>query len=363
MANFIVRLNSIRHPKPRRLQRKHAVLLVLAVLIIHLGLLDLLPRWQRPNTPPETVPKALLTRQIEDRAAHTTSVIPAHPTKPATPRAAAPQDTDTPQDTAPPLARQALDDPSSDLTSPLALPARSASDVDLPPFKRQPEAADGAAQIASVKPPEPALLKYTVQGLAKQLSYYAWGELLWQANATHYEARLEIGAFLLGSRTQTSSGAIGAEGLMPERFIDSSRNAAPVLFQRDQNTLHFNANGSELPLLKGTQDRLSVVLQLSTLLAGEPERYPSGTMLSIPTVSQQDVEVWSLLVEKEESLALPYGTVLALKLSRVPRNPTDQRIEMWFAPSLNYLPVRLRLTNADGDQVDQQLKSLTKPSL
>ena len=352
-----MRLNSIRHPTPRRLQRKHVVLLVvLAVFIVHLGLLGLLPRWQRPDTSPQKAPQALLTRQIERPLAHTT--------RSTTPQAAAPhpvrQDTPPPADAQP--TRSDLGDSNNDFTSPLALPARTASAIDLPPFKSQPDAADSPSQTVAFKPPEPALLKYAVQGLVKQLSYYAWGELLWQPDASHYEARLEIGAFLLGSRTQTSSGAIGAEGLMPERFVDSGRNAAPVLFQRNKNVLHFNANGTDMPLLKGTQDRLSVVLQLSTLLAGDPERYPPGTMLSIPTVSQQDVEVWSLLVEKEESLSLPYGTVLALKLSRAPRDPTDQRIELWFAPSLNYLPVRLRLTNADGDQVDQQLKGLTKPS-
>jgi hypothetical protein len=31
---------------------------------------------------------------------------------------------------------------------------------------------------------------------------------------------------------------------------------------------------------------------------------------------------------------------------------------VWFAPALGYLPVRLRITNANGDTVDQLLRSV-----
>ena len=336
------------------------MLLVLAVLIAHLGVLGLLPQWHLHVTSSETTAPTLLTRRIE-RANPSTPRSPAsRHTQLATPPT--PQNS-TPNDTpeTPPLSNHDFNELTSDLTSPLTLPTHTASEVDLPPFKRPSDEAGQPAQPTAFKPPEAALLKFEVQGLVKQLRYSAWGELQWQPNGSRYEARLEIGAFLFGSRTQTSNGLIGQEGLMPERFVDNARNAAPVLFQRDRNVIRFNANGSELPLLSGTQDRLSLVLQLSTLLAGEPERYPPGTMLSIPTVSQQDAEVWPFMVEKEESLVLPYGTLPALKLSRVLRKPDDQRIELWFAPTLGYLPVRLRITNADGDQVDQRLKALGKP--
>ena len=58
---------------------------------------------------------------------------------------------------------------------------------------------------------------------------------------------------------------------------------------------------------------------------------------------------------------LPYGDLPSLKLNRNPRKEFDQRIELWLAPSLDYLPVRLRITNANGDSVDQLLRSLEKP--
>jgi hypothetical protein len=34
---------------------------------------------------------------------------------------------------------------------------------------------------------------------------------------------------------------------------------------------------------------------------------------------------------------------------------------VWYAPSLGYLPVRIRITEPSGDYVDQQLESLGPP--
>ena len=149
---------------------------------------------------------------------------------------------------------------------------------------------------------------------------------------------------------------------MPTRFGDKSRSELAAHFQREKGIISFSANSPDAPLLKGAQDRLSVVLQISSLLAGDPGRFPIGTMLSFQTVSQREAEVWNFLVEKDETLQLPYGDLQALKVHRKPRREFDQNIELWFAPALGYLPVRLRITNANGDVVDQVLRKAEKPS-
>jgi hypothetical protein len=43
---------------------------------------------------------------------------------------------------------------------------------------------------------------------------------------------------------------------------------------------------------------------------------------------------------------------------RHPRKEYDTRVELWLARTLDYLPARLRITQANGDVADQQLKSL-----
>jgi hypothetical protein len=36
-------------------------------------------------------------------------------------------------------------------------------------------------------------------------------------------------------------------------------------------------------------------------------------------------------------------------------------VEIWLAPALGYLPVRIRLTQDNGDYVDQQWRSSSAP--
>ena len=352
------RAQSSNSMSPIHLQRKHAVLLVASVLVLHLWLLAGTPMWFTPEPGEPLHPQAMVTRQIEVATPRAPQVpAPAQPTRP---KPAAAQSTDAPADTTQPAKPLNFDDFGSDLAAPVRLPPRSASGLDLPPHNRT--GSDGLTQATTFKAPESALLKYQVQGQAKGLNYWASAELTWQQDGQNYDSRLTVSAFLLGARTQTSKGTIGPEGLMPTRFGDKNRSELAAHFQRDKGIISFSANSPDAPLLKGAQDRLSVVIQIGSLLAGDPERFPLGTMLSFQTASQREAEVWHFLVDKEELLQLPFGEISAIKLNRKPRREFDQHIELWFAPTLGYLPVRLRITNANGDFVDQLLNKAEKPS-
>ena len=46
-----------------------------------------------------------------------------------------------------------------------------------------------------------------------------------------------------------------------------------------------------------------------------------------------------------------------LKLTRNPRKEFDIKVELWLAPGMDYVPVRLRLTQPNGDWLDQQWSS------
>ena len=347
-----------------------------AVLLVHLWLLSSSSLWLTPSAEQTLQTKAFVTRQIQLPPTPSTPA-PAKPlsapkAKPqakaedVTPTSAAtPADTNATNASDAPQGNQGNSNLASignqDLVSPIALPARVASGVDMPPYPRF--ASDGvpAGEASAFKIPASALLKYQVVGMSKQLNYSAWAEFSWQQDGQRYDSKLEVGAFLLGSRSQTSQGTLGAEGLMPQRFGDKYRSEVASHFQRDKGVISFSTNAPEVPLLKGAQDRLSVVMQIAALLSAEPERYPVGTMLSFQTAATRDAEVWLFLVEKFENLQLPYGDVPTIKINRKPRKEFDQTIELWFAPSIDYLPVRLRVTNANGDFVDQQLRKVERP--
>ena len=63
-------------------------------------------------------------------------------------------------------------------------------------------------------------------------------------------------------------------------------------------------------------------------------------------------------MDAAETLSLPVGPTAAVRLTRLPRQPYDQQVDLWFAPSLGYLPVRLRVTHPNGDVADQVLRRL-----
>ena len=351
-------------------------LVACAVLLVHVWLLASSNLWLTPSAEQTLQTQAFVTRQIQLPAAqNATASVKTKSTPPQKPQdkvdAEPPSATSTSADTGTALSSDATQIGNSnasvssianqDITAPVVLPARVASAVDMPPYPRFAGEGVPANEASAFKIPAPVFLKYQVLGMSKQMNYSAWAEFSWQHDGQRYDSKLEVGAFLLGSRSQTSQGTLGAEGLMPQRFGDKFRSEVASHFQRDKGVISFSTNAPEVPLLKGAQDRLSVVMQIAALLSADPERYPVGTMLSFQTVATRDAEVWLFLVEKSETLQLPYGDVSTIKVNRKPRKEFDQSIELWFAPSIDYLPVRLRVTNANGDFVDQQLRKVEKP--
>ncbi|MBV7430829.1 MULTISPECIES: DUF3108 domain-containing protein [unclassified Acidovorax] len=224
----------------------------------------------------------------------------------------------------------------------------------------------GTARSAGAPPPPvripaPTRLAFDVSGQAKKFAYNARAELLWQHDGSRYEARQEVSAFLVGSRIQRSVGAITAQGLLPEKFSDKSRSEQAAHFDHAKGRVTFSANTPEAAVGPGAQDRLSLFIQLGAMLAADPGRFVPGTQVTITTVSARTADRWTFTVEGPETLDLPAGPTPALKLLRLPRKDYDQKAELWVAPALNYLPVRIKLTQANGDFADLLLRSSGAP--
>ena len=214
-----------------------------------------------------------------------------------------------------------------------------------------------AAPAVRLSFPGSAQLNYLVQAQVRGQRREGQGQLLWRHDGEHYEARLETSDGTRPPRVQHSTGQITGQGLAPQRFSDKSRSEQATHFQRESQQVIFSNNRPAAPLLAGAQDRLSVILQLAAMLAGSPHRYPAGTTILIQTASTRDAEPSPFTARGDELLELPGGTLMTVKLDRAPRHEFDQRVELWLAPGLDYAPVRLRLTQPNGDWVDQQWSS------
>lgn len=181
-----------------------------------------------------------------------------------------------------------------------------------------------------------------------------FGVLDWRQDGTHYEASLSWTVLFITIGSQHSSGRIGPGGIEPLRYSDKRRTS---IFDREQGRILFENNAPSMRLLAGAQDRLSIVMQLGGMLAAEPARYPPGSVIAIQTVGPKDAEIWTFNVGDEQQLDLPAGRIAARLLTRNPRAPVDDKIELWLAPSLGWLPVRIRQTQPNGDFIDLQLRS------
>ena len=204
--------------------------------------------------------------------------------------------------------------------------------------------------------PPPMRLAFDVSGEVKGFRYSASSQWLFRHDGAQYEARQEVKAFLIGSRAQTSVGRLTAWGLQPRRFGDRVRSEQAAHFDFEAGQVTFSANTPSAPIAPGAQDRLSVFIELAALLAAAPERYPEGTLIALTTASARATSRWVFRVGPLETLELPAGPLPAIALQRVPQDVYDQRAELWLAPSLHYLPVRLRITQSQGDFVELQLK-------
>ena len=212
-----------------------------------------------------------------------------------------------------------------------------------------------------VRMPAPTRLAFDVNGQAKKFAYSARAELLWQHDGNRYEARQEISAFLVGTRTQRSVGTVTEQGLLPEKFSDKSRSEQAAHFDYAKGRVTFSANTPDAAAGPGVQDRLSLFIQLGAMLAADPGRFVPGTQITLTTVSARSADRWTFTVEGPETLDLPAGPTPALKLLRLPRKDYDQKAELWVAPGLGYLPVRIKLTQANGDFADLLLRASGPP--
>lgn len=288
-----------------------------------------------PSPEPENPAAPLPTAAASSPAVPPPQFAPASQPAPATEPATGPASANA----------QTLEPPSAPSAAPAGAPAS-------PP---------AAEQRLTLALPGSARLNYQLSGRSRGFEYSGSGQIDWQQDGQRYQARLAINVMLLASRSQTSVGEIGPEGLSPRRYSERSRGELAVHFQPELGRISFSANSPPVTWRAGTQDRLSLTFQLAAMLAGDPGRFKPGTLVSIPTASSRNLEPWDFTVMGSESLSLPIGPQTALRLKREPRHLYDQTIEIWFAPALGYLPVRILLSQGNGDLADQRLASIEQP--
>jgi len=209
--------------------------------------------------------------------------------------------------------------------------------------------------------PASTRLKYDVAGIVKGFKYSVSGDLLWLHDGGNYTARLEINHFLLGSKVQTSKGAITPRGLEPLRFGEKVRSEVAAHFQRDKGKVSFSANTPDVPIMPLAQDQVSIFVQLAAMFAADGQAFVPGSKLVFQAVGARGSEDWEFRVQAPERLKIQGKEWTVYKLLREHRAEYDTRAELWLASELEGMPIRIRLSQTSGDEIDMVWTRSQKP--
>ena len=186
-------------------------------------------------------------------------------------------------------------------------------------------------------------------------------EVEWIRTGERYQVNVDLYAgpefAPIFSRKMTSEGRISDSGLAPDRYDEDTQvmfrepRRMTVTFAPDAITL---GNGQKRDPLPGVQDTASQFIQFTWLFGSQPDTLHVGNVFEFPLALPRSMKQWTYDVTEVETLYTPFGALPAfhLKPRLAARNPGDLTVEMWFAPELRFLPVRIRIDQDAGTYLD-----------
>ena len=159
------------------------------------------------------------------------------------------------------------------------------------------------------------------------------------------------------ARRMTSEGRIVEGGLSPDRYDEDTKvmmrdsRRVSVVFAPDSVTL---GNGQQRDRVPGVQDTASQFIQFTWMFGAAPEKLRVGNSFDLPLALPRSMNTWTYDVAEEEVLHTAVGPLntFHLKPRRGTRRPGEWTVDMWFAPELRYLPVRVHIEQDAGTYVE-----------
>jgi hypothetical protein len=180
----------------------------------------------------------------------------------------------------------------------------------------------------------------------------------WLRSGQRYQVRFDVSAATFFSRRSVSDGELTARGLEPRQFQGEQR----VMFKTRRWSQQFHperitlSDGPEQPTAPGVQDEASQFVQLTWLFTTQPQLLQVGRSIEVPLIINRRLDHWVYDVIEQETLRLPFGEVPTFHVRPRRVRPGALSVEMWFAPSLQYLPVRIMIRQNESNHMDLTLK-------
>ena len=362
-------------------------LLLALVLVAHAAALEWLARQREPLTVLQAMAPPMFTRLLQpEEPPPVVAAAPAPPPKPRKRRRAATVVVAAPPQHAAsaPVVAAPVAEPQAEL--PIAPPAEPqlAQALEPAPAASVPEsassslaassavatvpAASAASAAASAPVPTDALqswptdtrLSYRLGGQFRNGELYGDAQVQWQRQGSDYQVRVDIDITLWAELIMTSQGEVTPEGLVPRAYeeIRPGKKRRAAQFGDEGLALE---NGKSALRPPGMQDTASQFVELAHRFATGRELLQVGNTVSFWMARPGAVDRWTYDVVEREMLQTPnLGAVEAFRLKPRPiANPRGNvTAEMWFAPSLQYLPVRIKVLMGENAYVDLMVEKI-----
>ena len=189
------------------------------------------------------------------------------------------------------------------------------------------------------------------------------GNISWRMEDQRYSIDGEANFIVFSLIDFHSTGELDANGIAPELYSEKRfrRPQTNTHFNRERNLISFSTSENNYPRQGGEKDRASIFWQITGIARGSSEKIVEGAELPIFVAGIRDGEVWPIRVTGQEEQLLGDEKIQTWHLVRLPKPGTyDQRIDIWLAPALEWYPVRLRQTEANGVVLDMRMQRLKK---
>ncbi|SFU71691.1 Protein of unknown function [Pseudoduganella namucuonensis] len=324
----------------------------------------------RPLDPAAPKPRQPAPRPAPRRAAAPTAMPGAlSNADPAAP-AAAPSETDAFSDALAGLA-QGLPPPSPPPAQPDAVPeppaVQSTPDAVAGPAERQASPAPAPLNTRRYKVNLPPSARFDMELKRTDANGTQWsgeGVMSWRTDGSKYRVGMEAGISMLVTRVNllelVSEGEIDDAGIAPARFTEKRRGRSQTAthFQRGDGRITFSASERSFPLLAGAQDKASVPFQLGGIGRADVNQF--GSDIDILVGEDKNANIYRFQLVGEEEIDTKMGRLVTWHLARPPRPGSySARLDVWLAPGLNWFPVQIRNTEANGALTTQTVTKIT----
>lgn len=197
-------------------------------------------------------------------------------------------------------------------------------------------------------------LQFDARATRSVLSLTGTSSLALSREGDNYTFVSETSAGSFYSARQASHGRMGPAGFVPSEYQERSgkRPEATTRLDWAAERVSFSASDNVAPTRPQMQDRLSFLLQLGWSL----KKRAAPQIFDVTVAGARRVSTYRFEARGSERIETAAGHFETLKFEQ-PVTDDQDGIEVWVAPALCNLPVRLRFTGHNGLVVDNELRS------